>query len=206
MTLPPQNCTVIKLPISLDYLNYSGHILLLPSDILIHLSCFLFASDILHKLRRIPQPNVINLNVLCNLFQSHQAPKNVSKLHNTKWPQFRDNVRTIDLLEDPIYFFLSSSRANLFIHNTVYITHSEEVRHFLLSETTMFCHHTWQTKYQINRKSIFVHALLLIKNVSMKVIWQKRDIGYIIYNRKHEWYKLEYSVTYLAYSYIFIGH
>ena len=90
-----------------------------------------------------------------------------------KWPQFRDNVTTIDLLGDPIYFYLSFSQANLFMHNTVYITHSEEVRQFLLSEITMLCHHTWQTKHQINKNSIFVHVLLLIKNVSMKVIRQK---------------------------------
>ena len=92
------------------------------------------------------------------------------------------------------------------MHNTVYLTHSEEVRQFLLSEITMLCHHTWQTKYQINKKSIFVHTLLLIKNVAMKVILAKSDIGYIIYNCKHEWYEIKYNVSYLAYSYIFIGH
>ena len=91
------------------------------------------------------------------------------------------------------------------MHNNVYITHSEEVRQFLLSKITMLCHHTWQSKYQINKKSTFVQALLLIKNVSMKVIRQKRDIGCVIYICKHEWYKLRYNVTYLAYSYIFIG-
>ena len=92
------------------------------------------------------------------------------------------------------------------MHNTIYITHSEEVRQFLLSKITMLCHHTWQTKYQINKKSIFVHALLLIKMSQWRWYRKKKDIGYIIYICKHEWYEINYNVTYLAYSYIFIGH
>ena len=77
--------------------------------------------------------------------------------------QFYDKIRGKDLFEEPQIGDFSFSQANLFMHNTVYITHSEEVRQLLLSKITMLCHHTWQTKYQINKKSIFVHALLLIK-------------------------------------------
>ena len=80
---------------------------------------------------------------------------------NINKTQFYDKIRGKDLFEEPQIGDFSFSQGNLFMHNTVYITHSEEVRQLLLSKITMLCHHTWQTKWQINKKSIFCTCLVI---------------------------------------------
>ena len=75
--------------------------------------------------------------------------------------QFYDKIRGKDLFEEPQIGDFSFFQGNLFMHNTVYITHSEEVRQLLLSKITMLCHPTWQTKWQINKKSIFCTCLVI---------------------------------------------